>query len=420
MEIQTLTNEFLQETYHKINHPSGLTIYVLPKEGYQTTYAVFGTDYGSVDTHFSTNGGKEINVPEGIAHFLEHKLFESEELDAFERYAKTGASANAYTSFDKTCYLFSCSDNFEESLRILLDFVKHPYFTQQTVEKEQGIIGQEIKMYQDNPDWEVLFNLLRAAYKENPVRIDIAGTVDSIAQIDAQLLYDCYNTFYNNSNMVLAVAGNTTVEQVIEIADELLEKEETVKIEKMLPGEDDGIVEAYTEKEMHVEVPKFNIGFKEKLFDPKNLKYSIAVSIALDLICSKTTDFYAELLEKELINSSFGTEHFWGRGFNMIIFGGESEKPEEVKAALLERIAFLKENGVEAEAFEAIRRKKYGNEVKCFNDVDALANGMVNMHFCGYGLFDIFDAYRSITKEDVEEVIRNSFDEAKCVLSVIK
>lgn len=420
MEIQTFTNEFLQETYHKINHPSGLTIYVLPKEGYQTTYAVFGTDYGSVDTHFSTNGGKEINVPEGIAHFLEHKLFESEELDAFERYAKTGASANAYTSFDKTCYLFSCSDNFEESLKILLDFVKHPYFTQQTVEKEQGIIGQEIKMYQDNPDWEVLFSLLRAAYKENPVRIDIAGTVESIAKIDAQLLYDCYNTFYNNSNMVLAVAGNTTVEQVIKVADELLRKEESVKIDKVLPEEYDEIVEAYTEKEMHVEVPKFNIGFKEKLFDPKNLKHSIAVSIALDLICSKTTDFYSELLEKELINSSFGTEHFWGRGFNITIFGGESENPEEVKSALLERIAFLKENGVEPEAFEAIRRKKYGNEVKCFNDVDALANGMINMHFSGYRLFDIFDAYRSITKEDVEEVIRNSFDETKCVLSVIK
>ena len=218
-------------------------------------------------------------------------------------------------------------------------------------------------MYQDNPDWEVLFSLLRAAYKENPVRIDIAGTVESIAQIDAQLLYDCYNTFYNNSNMVLAVAGNVTVEQVMKIADELLEKEERVEIVKSLPQEDDGIVTTYTEKEMHVEVPKFNLGFKEKLFDPKNLRYSIAVSIALDLICSKTTDFYAELLEKELINSSFGTEHFWGRGFNMIIFGGESEKPEEVKSAILERIAFLKENGVENEAFEAIRRKKYGNEV---------------------------------------------------------
>jgi len=420
MKINEIRNELLDEKCYHIVHPTGLNIYVMPKPGYSGTYAVFGTNYGSIDTKILNKNGETVDIPEGTAHFLEHKLFESEELDAFERYAKTGASANAYTSFDKTCYLFSCSDNFEESLRILLDFVKHPYFTEQTVEKEQGIIGQEIKMYQDNPDWEVLFSLLRAAYKENPVRIDIAGTVESIAQIDAQLLYDCYNTFYNNSNMVLAVAGNVTVEQVIKIADELLEKEERVEIVKSLPQEDDGIVTSYTEKEMHVEVPKFNLGFKEKLFDPKDLRYSIAVSIALDLICSKTTDFYAELLEKELINSSFGTEHFWGRGFNMIIFGGESEKPEEVKSAILERIAFLKENGVENEAFEAIRRKKYGNEVKCFNDVDALANGMVNMHFSGYGLFDIFDAYRSITKKDVEDVIRSSFDESKCILSVIK
>ncbi len=420
MQIKEFTNEFLSETYYKINHPSGLTIYVLPKNGYKTAYAVFGTDYGSVDTTFSVEGGKEISVPDGIAHFLEHKLFESEELDAFERYAQTGASANAYTSFDKTCYLFSCSDNFEKSLEILLDFVKHPYFTQQTVEKEQGIIGQEIKMYQDNPDWEVLFNLLRAAYKENPVRIDIAGTVDSIAQIDADLLYDCYHTFYNNSNMVLAVAGNVTPEQVIKIADEQLKSEEPVRIERKFKPEEETIVQDYIEKDMHVEVPKFNIGFKESPFNPIELKYNIAMSIALDLICSKTTDFYTELLEKELINSSFGTEHFCGRGFNMIIFGGESDKPEEVKEALLKRIAELKETGIDATEFEAIRRKKYGNEVQHFNDVDSLANGMVTMHFNGYGLFDIFDVYRSITKEDVDNVIRNSFDESKCVLSVIK
>lgn len=420
MKIQTFTNRFLGETYHKINHRSGLTIYVMPKEGFKTTYSIFSTDYGSVDTDFSVSGGKEIKVPEGIAHFLEHKLFESDELDAFERYAKTGASANAFTSFDKTSYLFSCADNFEDSLEILIDFVKHPYFTQKTVEKEQGIIAQEINMYKDDPDWEVLFNLLRAAYKNNPVRTDIAGTVESIGQITADLLYDCYNTFYNNSNMVLAVAGNVTVDQVIKIADKLLKVEKPVTFKRIKKPEDEGIVESYTEKTMDVKIKKFKLGFKEPPIDQSNLKYIISMSIALDLICSKTTDLYSQLLENDLINSSFGTDHFCGRDFNIVIFGGESENPEKVKSALVERISSLKETGVDGELFESVRRKKYGNEIKCFDDVDSLANGMVSMHFGKYGLFDIFDIYRTITKEDIDQVIRDSFDEKKCVLSVIK
>ncbi|MGN1443956.1 MAG: EF-P 5-aminopentanol modification-associated protein YfmH, partial [Acutalibacteraceae bacterium] len=222
METKTIESKLLNEKYVEINHKSGLKIFVMEKPDYTGAFAMFGTKYGSVDTCFKLkNEADYTKVPEGIAHFLEHKLFESEDLDAFERFEKTGANANAFTSFDKTCYIFQCADNFSESLEILLDFVKHPYFTEATVQKEQGIIGQEIKMYQDDPDWQVLFNLLRGLYVNNPVRIDIAGTVESIAQINADLLYSCYNTFYNLSNMALAVVGNVTVNQVLEIADKV-------------------------------------------------------------------------------------------------------------------------------------------------------------------------------------------------------
>ena len=218
MNINEIKSDILNEKYYKINHPSGLTVYVLPKENYSSAYAVFGTKYGSIDTRFKrSDSDKWTEVPEGIAHFLEHKLFESEDLDAFERYAKTGASANAYTSFDKTCYLFQCSSNFKENLKILLDFVQNPYFTPQTVQKEQGIIGQEITMYYDVPGWMSTFNLLRCLYKNHPVRIDIAGTVDSIAQITDKLLYDCYNTFYNLHNMALVVVGNVTKDDVLSV-----------------------------------------------------------------------------------------------------------------------------------------------------------------------------------------------------------
>lgn len=420
MNVQTVSNEFLSETYYKIDHTSGLTIYVMPKKNYKTTYALFGTNYGSVDTTFCRKGEKPNKVPEGIAHFLEHKLFESEELDAFTRYAQTGASANAFTSFDKTCYLFSCADNFSQSFEILLDFVKSPYFTQQTVEKEQGIIGQEIRMYQDNPDWQVLFNLLRGVYHNNPVRIDIAGTVESIAKIDANLLYTCYNTFYNNSNMALAVAGNVTVDQVLKIADKCLKPEEKVEIERTFEDEPETVNQAYIEQDMHVEVKKFNIGFKEKAENKADVKRNTLMSVILDLICGKSTDLYSELLEKELINSSFYAEYFSGRGFAVNIFGGESNKPEEVKAAILDRIRYLKENGIDRKQFEEIRRMKYGNEIKALNDIEALSNGLINSHFEGYDIFDIFDSYKNITAEDAEQLIKECFNEDKCVLSVIK
>ena len=213
------------------DHASGLKIMVYPKPGYRSAYAVFGTRYGSVNTRFKADG-ELVSVPDGIAHFLEHKMFESEEGDAFAKYAKTGASANAFTSFDQTCYLFSCTENFEKSFEILLDLVQSPYFTEQTVQKEQGIIGQEIRMYDDSPDWRVMVNLLNALYHNHPVKIDIAGTVESIAEITAEKLYQCYRAYYNLHNMVLCVAGNVDPGEVVKIADRKLKPVEKVTAEK--------------------------------------------------------------------------------------------------------------------------------------------------------------------------------------------
>ena len=200
MEKKIVKNERTGEQYTYVKHPTGLDIYIWKMEDYSTSYALFGTKYGSINTKFKTKNETDfITVPNGIAHYLEHKLFENEDCDVFSLYAKTGASANAYTSFDKTCYLFSCTDNVYESLEILLSFVQSPYFTEETVQKEQGIIGQEIRMYDDNAGWRVFFNMLQGMYQNHPVKIDIAGTVESIAKINADLLYQCYNTFYNLS-----------------------------------------------------------------------------------------------------------------------------------------------------------------------------------------------------------------------------
>lgn len=421
MESTIIKSDILNEEYYQINHSSGLKIFVMPKNDYKGAYAIFGTKYGSIDNCFKVNGDENATkVPEGIAHFLEHKLFESEELDAFARFEKTGASANAFTTFDKTCYLFSCTDNFEKSLEILLDFVKTPFFSEQTVDKEQGIIAQEIKMYQDNPDWQVLFNMLRGIYQNNSVKIDIAGTVDSIAQIDAELLYKCYNTFYNNSNMALAVVGNVSVDTVLDTADKILLKEDEFCVERIFENEPVDVVTKYTEQTMNVDTPKFALGFKENYADEKiSAKQTVIHNILLDIIAGKVSSFYEELLESGLINTSFSSEYFCGKGFCSSIFCGESHDCEKVRDLIFKRIESLKENGISALDFEISRKRLYGLHIRTFNEIDDIARNIIDRHFCGDNLFALAENYKTVSKEDVEKALNELSSERSC-LSVIK
>ncbi|MGN1420364.1 MAG: EF-P 5-aminopentanol modification-associated protein YfmH [Eubacterium sp.] len=418
-EIKSLA---LNEKYYEIDHKSGLKIYVMPKENYSSAYAVFGTNYGSIDTRFKRSDSEEwTTVPEGIAHFLEHKLFESEDLDAFTRYAKTGASANAYTSFDKTCYLFQCSDNFDASLEILLDFVTHPYFTKETVEKEQGIIGQEITMYYDVPGWMSTFNLLKLLYHNHPVRIDIAGTVESIAQITDKLLYDCYNTFYNLNNMVLAVVGNVTPEQVTAVCDRMLKKAEPLEIERSFEAEPRDIAGSYNEYNLSMSMPVFSFGYKEKCEKPiQDIKTIVETNILLEILAGETSALYNSLFEEGLINSSFSKEYFIGYGYEAIIFDGESENPKAVSEAIKKEAARLKKEGIDENQFEAVRRSLYGREIMEYNDIDSIANGFVSAHFGGYSVFDAVEIYKSVTKEDIEKRLSQVMDEQYSALSVVK
>lgn len=420
--MKEIKSSTLNEKYYEIDHKSGLKIYVMPKENYSSAYAVFGTNYGSIDTRFKRSDSDEWTaVPEGIAHFLEHKLFESEDLDAFTRYAKTGASANAYTSFDKTCYLFQCSDNFEASLEILLDFVTHPYFTKETVEKEQGIIGQEITMYYDVPGWMSTFNLLKLLYHNHPVRIDIAGTVESIAQITDKLLYDCYNTFYNLNNMVLAVVGNVTPEQVLAVCDKMLKKAEPLKIERSFEEEPRDIADTYTEYNLSMSMPVFSFGYKEICEKPiQDIKTIVETNILLEILAGETSDLYNSLFEKGLINSSFSKEYFIGYGYEAITFDGESENPKAVSEEIKQEVARLKKEGIDDNQFEAVRRSLYGREIMEYNDIDSIANGFVSAHFGGYSVFDTAEIYKSVTKEDIEKRLSQVMDERYSALSVVK
>lgn len=420
--MKIVESSALGEKYYEIDHKSGLKIFVMPKENYKSTYAVFGTKYGSIDTRFKRSDSDKFTVvPEGIAHFLEHKLFESEELDAFTRYAETGASANAYTSFDKTCYLFQCSDRFEDSLRILLDFVTHPYFTKETVEKEQGIIGQEITMYYDVAGWMSTFNLLRCLYKNHPVRIDIAGTVESISEITDKLLYDCYNTFYNLHNMALVVVGNADADRIVAICDECLEKAEDVSVERSFEDEPRDIVKAYDEYHLAMSVPVFSFGYKEKCETPeRTLKEIVETNILLEVLIGESSPLYSSLIEKGLINSQFSKEYFVGYGYEAIMFDGESTNPQAVADEIKLEVARLKKDGIDDELFETVRRNLYGKEIMQYNDIDAVANGMISCYFSDYSIFDTMDIYKNVTKADIEKRLLEVMDEKYSALSVVK
>ena len=391
------------DRYYELRHASGLRILLYPKNENNSTYAVFGTRYGSVDTTFRVDGEELFSVPEGIAHYLEHKLFESEDGDAFSRYAKTGASANAYTSFDSTCYLFSCSDHFEESLEILLDFVQKPYFTEETVKKEQGIIGQEIRMYDDDPQWRVMFNLLGSLYHHHPVRIDIAGTVESIAQITPESLYRCYRTFYNLHNMVLCVAGKMDIDRVLAICDRLLIPSRPQKIERIFEKEPLEVVRPRTEQKLSVAMPMFQLGFKEPAGDARvSDEDSAATDVLLEALASDSSPLFRRLLDAGLISeASFGYEYFEGTGYASVIFSCDSKDPDRTAEEIKKEIRSIRENGLSDEAFERARKSIYGRSVAALNSVENIANSMAAMAFSGRDLFNYLDCVANLTKEDV-------------------
>ena len=419
MKFKKYTDTKLGETVYCGKHSSGLEIRVLPKEGYSSAYAVFGVKYGSIDTAVKNASGEFETIPEGTAHFLEHKLFESEDLNAFERFAKTGASANAYTSFEKTAYLFKGSEKIEESLEILLDFVQNPYFTQQTVEKEQGIIGQEIRMYQDLPDWQVMFNLLKALYSKHPVRIDIAGTQDSIAQIDADLLYRLYDNFYNPGNMVLSVVGGIEPEKVAEIVENNIKKTEGSECERKFEKEDAAPVQNYIEEKLSVAQKQFMLGFKEDIAEPLlSLEDEIASQIMLEAVTGKSSPLFKKLLDAELVDMGFGSELFNGFGFSCVMLGGTSKDPEAAAAIIKEEFARLNKQGIEAAAFERAKRKFYGRMVMSYNDIDDTANLLMNLYFNGYEPFAEIEACKSVTLEKAQARLAKIKDEYSA-LSVI-
>lgn len=411
------------ESYYEVRHASGLQIFVYPKSQSHSTYAIFGTNYGSIDNAFRRSGETEVTrVPNGIAHFLEHKMFENEDgVDTFARYAQTGANANAYTSFDKTCYLFSCSDHVYESLEILLDFVQKPYFTAQTVQKEQGIIGQEIQMYDDDPGWQVLFNMLGAMYHTHPVKLDIAGSVESIAKITPELLYECYHTFYNLNNMALCVVGNVEPDKVLALCDKLLKPSQDMQVQRYFEPEPPSVLKPRVCVKGSVANPMFYFGFKEDAAHRPTVQQMAETEILLQTVSGDCSPLFRRLLDAGLINeASFDSEYFEGPGYASVLFSGESKDADAVAAQILQELERVRQDGLDPELFENAKRSVYGRIISGFNSVESLANGMIADCFAGRSLVADVNAAVAVTKAAAEKRLQTQLLPQNAVLSIVE
>lgn len=420
MNLEKRYDKFLDETIYHTTHSSGVEIYIMPKVGYSKSFAMFATKYGSIDTEFDIDG-KKVEIPDGTAHFLEHKMFDMPDgTDAFSKFGLLGANANAYTSFSVTAYYFSATQNFEENLENLIEFVQTPHFTEKSIQKEQGIIGQEIKMYDDDPNWRVFFNALGAMYSKNTVRLDIAGTVESIATIDKKVLDDIYSVFYHPSNMVLFISGDVDEEKIARLVDEKLKTtDELSKIVRKYPSEPGEIREAYVEQKLSVAVPLFSIGFKDSdigFAGDELIKKEIETQILINMLFSKSAPLYKKLYEKELINESFGAEFSACEQFAHSFVEGESKKPKEVYNIIineLENLNFSEEDYVTG------KNALWGEYIKMFNSTEAAGRNLTVGYLNGVDYLNYREIFEKVTFEDVRKRAEKHFKKENSVLSVV-
>lgn len=417
--FEEIVSERLGERYYKYTHSSGVTVLLYPMKGYSTVTAQFSVKFGSVDSCYSINGGAPVTIPEGTAHYLEHKLFESPEKEAFARFAETGASCNAGTSYDSTRYYFSCSANFEKNLEILLDFVQSPYFTPENVEKERGIITQEISMYLDSPGWRVCMELYKGMFENEPVRCDIAGTVDSIAQITDTLLYDVYNTFYNPSNMYLCIAGDFDPESAAEVCERCLKPGKTVNVRTITAPEPPRVLKSRTEMSMPLGKTNFALGFKSPAYSGRRMTEEyIYHTLMNDTSVGAATDFYRRLRDSGLINETFESSIMMGRGFFIPGIYGESDEPDRVAEEICRELRRLKSCPPSEEAFLRAKKYLYGDNIRMYNNVESVAQNLSDAALTDSSAFDYAELAAAADYEGMLARLE-SFDESNFCLSVI-
>lgn len=412
----------IKEKVYKEKLENGLTIMLVPKTTTNKNYAIWGTHFGSIDNHFIMPQTKEeVYVPDGVAHFLEHKMFEQENgINSLDALMALGVDANAYTTNNHTAYLFETTDHFMEAFSELMDYVQHPYFTDENVEKEKGIIGQEIGMYDDDPGWQLYMNALDCLYKENAIKIDIAGTVDSISKIDKDVLYKCYNTFYNPSNMVMVVCGNFKPEEMLEeIKKRLVEKPKQGEIKRIYPAEEEAIHMPYKEVNMEVSKPAFMIGFKDKPEAKNKVQRHIAIEVLMNMLIGKSSSLYQTLYQEGMLLSPPDLDYEFTGNYAHVLLSGQSKDPQKVQEELIKEIQKQKEN-FDIIHFERIKKKVYGDYVVEYNNISDIARMLLSDYFKEINSFDYIEQFQTVTAEYTKQILQEVFDEKKCILSVVK
>ena len=422
--MQIIENLKVKEKLYIENLENGLTVMIIPKKNIQKKYVIFGTHFGSIDNHFiDPKTNQEVIIPDGVAHFLEHKMFEQKSgKNSLDTLSELGVDANAYTTNDHTAYLFEATENFYQALDELMNYVQNPYFTDENVEKEKGIIGQEIKMYEDHPGWQVYLNAMKCMYKENPVRNDIAGTIESISKIDKEVLYTCYNTFYNPSNMLLVVCGDFEPEKILEeIKNRLIPKENQAEIKRIYPKKDNKIMQKEKTVKMEVNTPLFMIGFKDNQEKIDNVvKKHIAIEIILNTLLGQSSELYKKLYEQGSLIAPPDLDYEFSKEYAHILISGQSKNPKEVVIKLLEKIQELKTNGIKEEQFNRIKKKIYGNYVTEYNSVSEISKMFLADYFKGINSFDYLENYNLITIDYVKQILNEIFIEENMVVSIVE
>ena len=375
---QTLLEKTVADQWQTL--PSGLTVIVRPMPGYSSTHVIFATRFGSIDRDFRLDG-KEVHLPAGVAHFLEHKMFEDQDGDAFAKYAKTGANANAFTSFDRTCYLFTATQQLDESLDVLLGMV----------------------------DWRLITGLFECLYHSHPIRSDIAGTVESIAEITPEMLYDSCKAFYAPGNMVLAAAGNTTMEQILAACERhgLMKPRSTERVQRLWKPEPMTLAAAHKTLKMPVSKPCFGVGFKEKPLPPNDLRTEALYDLILSCITGGMSPLYRRLYDGGLVNPGFGGEVLRVDGCCCILFTGESDAPDAVKQMLLDEIARIRAAGVDREIFTLCKNEKYGQLIENLENVEDSASQMADFALSGQTVAQQITMLAGLTAEDADAALQH-------------
>ena len=422
--MKVIENLKVKEKIYVEKLNNGLNVIIIPKKDIKKKYMIWGTNYGSNDNKFVVDN-EVIEVPNGVAHFLEHKLFEQENgINSLDKLTSLGVEANAYTTNDHTAYLFECTDNFYEAMTELMDYVQHPYFTDENVEKEKGIIGQEIMMYDDLPEWKVYLNALKAMYHKNPIKIDITGTIETIGKIDKEILYKCYNTFYIPSNMLLVICGDFEPEKIIhEIEERLIKKEEKNVPKRIYPNEPETIAKSEILEEHDVSQPIYAIGIKDKIIkdgDSKTLvKRHIAIEILLNLLIGKSSSLYKKLYNKGTLHMVPNFDYEFSKTYAHILISGYSKDPYQIYRQIKNEIEVLKKD-IKEDDVERIKKTIYGGYIREYENVSDVSRMFLADYFKGVNSFDYLEEIWKVDLEFLKEIIENVFKEDKMVISVVK